>query len=135
MPGPTAFPQILQSTNTGTQSITTTTETVIATLNNINSKGQGYALNISGSAVFAIQAATTAVTMRLRVGSLTGILLGPAQVVSGGIAGDITAGDGTVGAMWTPTGEVANATLVLTIQATAAAANWNVTYANLQSQQ
>lgn len=135
MPGPTSFPQIAQTTNTGTQSITTTTETVIATLSNVNSRGSNYPINFNGSAVFAVQAATTAVTMRIRQGSLTGSIVGTAQQVSGGVAGDITAGDGTIGATLTPAAEVANATYVLTIQATAAAANWNVTYANLTAVQ
>lgn len=135
MPGITAFPQILSVTNTGTQLITTTTETVISTLQNVNSRGSNYPINIQGSAVFAINASTTTVTMRLRLGSLTGTLLGQAQPVSGGIAGDITAGDGTIGAQYTPSLEVAGLVIVLTIQATAAAANWNVTYSNITAQQ
>ena len=135
MPGPTEFPQILQTNNTGTQSITTTTETVIATLTNINSRGSNYPINLAASAVFAINASTTSVTMRLRLGTVTGTVIGAAQVVSGGVAGDISAGDGSIGATYTPSLEVAGLTVVLTIQAAAAAANWNVTYANIVAQQ
>ena len=135
MPGPTDFPQILTTTSTATQAITTTTETVIATLTNINSRGSNFPINFTGSAVFVVQAATTLVTMRIRIGSVTGTVIGVAQPVAGGIAGDITNADGTVGAQFVPSAEVAGMTVVLTIQATAAGANWNVTYASLIAQQ
>lgn len=135
MSGPTAWPQIQSTFQTGTQAITTTTETVIATLSNINSRGSNFPINLVGSAVFAISAATTATTLRIRQGTVTGAVVGTLQVVTGGVAGDMNAGDGTVSATFTPSGEIANATFVLTIQATAAAANWNVTNAALTAQQ
>jgi hypothetical protein len=135
MPGPTAFTQIQNVVNVGTQTIPTTAETVIATLSNINSRGANYPINITGSAVFAIAAATTATVMRIRIGSVTGTLLGAGQIVSGGVAGDVNAGDGTIGAVYTPSLEVAGLVLVLTIQATAAGSNWNVTFASLTAQQ
>ena len=135
MPGNTAFPQIASTTNTGTQSITTTTETVIATLTNINSRGSNFPINISGSAVFAVNASTTATVMRLRAGSVTGTLLGAAQTVFAATAGTSSGADGSIGAIFTPSTEVAGLVLVLTVQATAAAANWNVTFAQLIAQQ
>lgn len=135
MPGPVAWPLLNTTTNTGTQSITTTTETVVATLTNINSRGSNYLINFQGSVVFAIQAATTSTTVRLRLGTVTGTIVGSAQVVSGGTAGTQTAGDGTVAGVFTPSQEVANLTVVLTVQAAAAAANWNVTLAQIIAQQ
>lgn len=135
MSGPTAWPIIQSAFTTGTQAITTTTETVIATLSNINSRGSNFPINITGNAVFAVSAATTATTLRLRLGSVTGSLIGTAQVPSGGVAGDVNAADGTIVATYTPAQEVAGLVIVLTIQATAAGANWNVTNAGLTAQQ
>lgn len=132
MPGPTAWQQQLTSQSVSTQSITTTTETVIATLSGVFSRSVGAPVNLTGSAVFAVNASTTSVTLRLRYASLTGTQL-TAQTISGGIAGDITAADGTIGFTDNPTGEYANQVYVMTIQATAAAANWNVTFASLSA--
>lgn len=131
MTGPTAWPLIRQVIVTGTQAITTTTETVIATLANVNSKGSGFQLNFTGFAAFAVNADTTATTLRIRAGSVTGTLLGSAVIVAGATAGDLQDASGNVGATQNPTQEVAHATYVLTIQATSAAENWNTTYASL----
>lgn len=135
MPGPTAWPQTVQDIVTGNQSITNATETVIATLANINSRGSGYTLYFTGTAAFAVSAATTATTLRIRAGSLTGTLLGSAVIASGAVAADLTAASGVVGATYAPNLEIAGATFVLTVQATGAAAAWNVTYAQLRVQQ
>ena len=135
MPGSTAFPQIASTTNTGTQAITNNNETIIATLSNINSRGSNFPINISGSAVFTVQAATTATTMRLRLATLTGTLLGQAQPVYAATAGTTSGADGSIGAVYTPSLEVAGLVLVLTIQATNAGAAWNVTFAQLIAQQ
>lgn len=135
MPGPTAFPIINAATNTGTQTVVTTAETVIATLANVNSRGANFPINITGNAVFAVSPLTTATTLRLRAGTVTGPILGAAQIVSGGVAGDLTSADGTIVAQYTPTLEVAGFTIVLTIQATGAGANWNVTMAQIVAQQ
>lgn len=135
MSGPTAWPQIQQVTVTGNQSITTTTETVIATLSNLNSRGSNYLVQFQGVATFAVSAATTATTLRIRAGSLTGTLLGSLVIAAGGVAGDIADASGVVGANYNPAQEFANATFVLTIQATAAAANWNTTFASFQALQ
>lgn len=135
MPGPTAFPQIATVVNTNTQTVVTTAETVIATLTGINSRGSNFPINITGSAVFAVSAATTSTTLRIRLGGVTGTVLGQPQTVQGGVAGDVNAADATVGAVYVPSLEVAGLTLVLTIAAAAAAANWNVTLAQLVAQQ
>lgn len=135
MSGPTAWPIIQNSFQTGTQAITTVTETVIATLANINSRGANFPINLTGNAVFTVSPLTTATTLRLRIGSVTGTLIGAVQATSGGVAGDVNFADGTVVATYTPTIEVAGLVVVLTIQATAAGANWNVTNAGLTAQQ
>lgn len=132
MPGPTAWPQQFQVINTGAQTITTTSETVVATLAGVNSRSQGAQVSLFGACCFAVAAATTATTIRLRIGSLTGTLLGAAQPI-GSVAGQVTAADGAVAAVDTPAGEYAGQTYVLTVQATAAGANWNVTFASLQA--
>ena len=135
MPGPTAWPLIQTVTNSGVQTITTVTETIIATLTNVNSRGSNFPINFAGSAVFAVSAATTATILRIRQGTLAGGLVGVAQTVQGGVAGDVNAADGSVFGQFTPASEIANATFVLTIQATAAGANWNVVTASLTAQQ
>lgn len=135
MPGPTAWPLTQQVIATGNQAITTTTETVIATLPNLNSRGSGYTIHFSGQAAFAVSAATTATTLRIRIGTVTGTIVGSAVIAAGATAGDLQDASGVVGGDYTPSQEIANATFVLTIQATAAAANWNTTYARLEAQQ
>lgn len=132
MPGPTAWQQQYQVINTGTQTVTTTTETVVATLANINSRSPGAAISIFGNVCFAVQAATTSTTIRLRVGSVSGTLVGSAQSIAS-VAGQVSGADGAVAATDTPAGEYAGQTYVLTVQAAAAGANWNVTFASLQA--
>lgn len=132
MAGQTAWGQTVSVLNVSPQSITTTTETVIATLSGLNSSGPGVPITLVGAAVFVVQAATTSTTLRIRTGSVTGTLLGAAQVI-GSAAGDVTGNDGSVSAQLTPNGEIANGTFVLTVQAAAAGANWNVTLAQLQA--
>lgn len=135
MSGPTAWPQIQQVTVTGNQAITTTDETVIATLSNLNSRGSNYPVQFQGNAAFAVSALTTATTLRVRLGTLTGTLLGSAVIAAGATAGDLQDASGVVGANYVPSEEFANATFVLTIQATGAGANWNTTFASLQAMQ
>lgn len=132
MPGPTAWAQQYQVINTSSQSVTTTTETVVATLSGVNTRSPGSPISLFGNVCFVVQAATTATTIRLRVGSVTGTVLGQAQVI-GSVAGQVSGADGAVGATDTPTGEYAGQSYVLTVAATAAGANWNVTFASLQA--
>lgn len=132
MAGPTAWQQNLNTVNINAQSITTTSETVIATLSNINSRGSGGAIYFTASAVYAINASTTLTTLRLRVGTLTGTQLTSAAV-QGGTAGTQNNGDGTIGYLYQVAGEVSGLVVVLTIQATSAAANWNVNFASLRA--
>lgn len=135
MPGPTAWPQTKQVIVTGNQAITTTDETVIATISNLNSRGSGYTIHFTGQAAFAVDAATTATTLRIRIGTVTGTVVGSAVIAAAATAGDVQDAPGVVGGDYTPAQEIAGATFVLTIQATGAGANWNTTYACLEAQQ
>src|SRR5215469_10365587 len=123
MAGPTAWQQYASVVNTSTQSITTTTETVIATLAGINSRSPGQAIVFDGGAFFAVNASTTSTTLRIRQDSLTGSVVGVAQVIAE-TAGTISQLVAAVAGQDTPSGEYAFKTYVLTIQAAAAAANW-----------
>lgn len=131
MPGPTAWQQIVPQVVTGAQVITTTAETVVATLLGVNSRGAGYPIYLTGQAVFVINAGTTQTFLRIRQGNLSGAIVGGQVSAAGGTAGGITQASGVVGGVFTPAQEVSGATFVLTVQATGAAANWDVTYAAL----
>lgn len=132
MPGPTAWTQNLQTFSFSAQTITANTETVIATLTGINSRGPGFPVLLNGWAAFVVQAATTSVTMRIRQDSLTGSVVGAPGILAATAATtsqntlDVTEVD-------TPAGEYAGKTYVLTVQAAAAGANWNVNAATLQA--
>lgn len=132
MAGPTAWQQTVSTQSVSVQSITTTTETVIATLSGIFSRSPGAPVNLTGNAVFSVNASTVSTTMRIRYQTIAGTAI-VAVIVAGGPAGDLTAGDGTIGVTDVPLGEYANQQYVLTIQATGAVANWNVNFASLQA--
>lgn len=131
MPGPTPWQQNFTVYNFGTQSITTTAETVIATLAGVNSRSAGATINLLGYAQFAVQAATTSTTLRVRVGSLTGTVVSSTTGVFAATAASTSQDQLAVAAQDTPSGEYAGQTYVLTIAAAAAGANWNVTAASL----
>jgi len=131
MPGPTAWQQTVINDVIGNQSITTTTETVIATLAGINSRSVGASIKLLGVCTFAVAAATTSVTLRIRPDSISGTALAT-TVVEGGVAGDIADATGVIVAEDLFTGEYCNKTYVLTIAAAAAGANWNVLNASLR---
>lgn len=135
MTGPTAWGQTRQVIATGNQSVTDADETVIATLPNISSRGAGFTIHLNGQAAFAVSAATTATTLRIRLGTLTGTIVGSLVIASAATAADLKNASGVVGGDYTPDQEIANATFVLTIQQTAAAAAWDTTYARLEAQQ
>lgn len=124
--------QFYTTTSTATQTITANTETVIATLAAVNSRSAGSSISLSGAALFVVQAATTITTARIRKDSLTGSVVGVAQPI-GGTAASQTGADIAIGAVDSPSGEIAGQIYVLTIQATSAGANWNVTFAQLQA--
>lgn len=133
MPGPTNWPQTFSVVNTGTQAITTTTETVVATLNNVNSRGAGFGISLTGLVVCAVDAGTTVTTFRIRANSLTGSIVTGGTSAMGGIATDLTSIVAEVAGNDTTAVEFAGKTYVLTVQSTGAASNWNVTFARLNA--
>lgn len=133
MPGPTPWQQSAYASSLGAQTITTTTETVICTLSGVTSRGQGFPVNLSGFAQFAVNAATTATLLRVRLGSVTGGIVGSVTGQYAATAGTATFDQLQVATTDNPTGEYAGQVYVLTIQATAAGANWNVTAATLSA--
>lgn len=131
MSGPTAWQQTSVLDVIGNQSITTNTETAIATLAGINSRGVGVPIKLLGTAAFAVSALTTAVTLRIRPDSITGTALATVTV-EGGTAGDIADATGVIAAEDTFSGEYCNKSYLLTIQSANAGANWNVLNASLR---
>jgi hypothetical protein len=131
MPGPTAWQQNLFVINNSVQTVVTNAETVIATLVGVTSRSPGGPINLTGFAAFQVSALTTATTLRVRIGSVTGTILNAAAPAITGTAGSTTTN--TIDGSWQdqPVGEYNNQTYVLTIQSTAAGANWNVTLASL----
>lgn len=116
----------------GNQTITANAETIIATLAGLNSRGVGYGWKLLGTVTFAVSALTTAVTLRIRPDTISGTALAT-SIVEGGVAGDIADASGVIVAEDLFSGEYCNKTYVLTIQDTAAGANWNVLNASLRA--
>lgn len=132
MPGPTAWQQNFQVISTTAQSITANTETVIASLTVPYNRSPGGQVFLFGACCFAVQAATTNTALRLRYNSAGGAAITAAQNI-GATAASSTGADGAIAGVDTPAGEIAGQVYVLTIQATNAGANWNVTFASLQA--
>lgn len=133
MPGPTPWTQQWATYNYSTQSITTTSETVIATLAGVNSRSPGTPISLVGFAQFAVQAATTSVTLRIRSTALSGSVIQSATGVFAATAATASQDQLNIAVQDTPSGEYAGQTYVLTIQAAAAGANWNTVIASLQA--
>jgi hypothetical protein len=131
MPGPTAWQQTIVTGTYGTQTITTNTETVVATLSGVNSRSPGGQIALTGYCQFAVQAATTDVKVRVRQDSLTGAVLNTQPAEFAATAATTTFEQLSIVATDTPAGEYAGKQYVLTIQATNAGANWSVTAATL----
>lgn len=118
---------IENATNT---TITTTDETVVATLTGVSNGKAGGPLNFHGFAKITTGANTTALNLRIRRDSVTGTEVTESNIVQIAAAAGSTEqinidGEDPL------TGEVVNATYVLTAQATAATANATCVYAYL----
>ena len=131
MPGPTAWQQTVINDVIGNQSITTTSETVIATLAGVNSRSTNAQIKLLGTCTFAVSAATTSVTLKIRPDSISGTALAT-TIVEAAAAATLTDAVGVIVAEDLFSGEYCNKTYVLTIAAAAAAANWNVLNASLR---
>lgn len=112
--------------------LVTTAETVVATISGISNGSAGVPIRLRGVAQLTTGTNTTAVTPRIRRDSLTGTVVNEANAITVGAAAgstevfDVDADDFV-------SGEVANATYVLTLQQTAASANGSALYAFIQA--
>lgn len=117
---------------TADTTLTTTTETVVATLSGVNTPGPGYIVKLQGEAKVTTGGSTTALTLRIRRGTtITDPLVGEATAVQIEAAAGSTE-DHDIMATDAP-GEVASQSYVLTVQQTAAAANGSCLNANLRA--
>lgn len=126
MPG---NPIIYTSGTAGAVTLTTTAETVVATLQGVTTPFPGQVVKLYGLVLLTTGTSTTAVTMRVRRLTVAGTLVSDqtAQPVTAAVPGpntyDVYCEDSP--------GEVASFTYVLTATQTAAAANGASVYANL----
>lgn len=110
--------------------LVTTAETVVATLSGVASQRPGQTVILKGFINVSGGTSTTAFTVRVREDSLTGTLVDEALTEAlAGVVG--TAEDHNIEVTHTPTGELSNKSYVLTIAQVGAAANGNVTHAQL----
>lgn len=131
MPGPTPWQQTITVINSTSQTITLTTETVVATLTQVFSRSPGAPVNLNGYVLLAAGAGTTSCFIRVRQDSLTG------TAVTGNPVPTVTASTTVVLPIEVqdiPAGEYAGKTYVLTVQPQGATANSTVTLAVLTAQ-
>lgn len=101
--------------------VPTTTETVVATIPNVNTQDPGANVAIEATVTLTTGTATTAVVLRIRRGSVTGTIIGEAETDTPiGAAGSTD--PYSIGATDQP-GEVASQNYVVTVQQTAATGN------------
>lgn len=116
----------------GDTTLTTTDEVVVATLPGVSVARPGSSIRLHGEFTVQSGAGTTGYTIRVRRNSLVGPVVDEpqtpgAEVAAGGVEDhDIVVTD-------VNPGELANATYVLTVSQTAAAANGTVTHASLEA--
>lgn len=115
---------------TSDTTLTTTTETVVATISDVTTAKPGERVNLRGWAQVTTGGSTTALTLRIRKGTtISGTLIGEATVEQvEAAAGSTEAHDISVD---DSPGEVAYQSYVLTVQQTAAAANGSCVQASL----
>ena len=117
---------------TADTTLVTTAETVIATLPGCSTSGPGKKVTLAGEFQITTGTNTTGMTVRIRRDSLTGTLVDEANVVQIETAAGNTE-DHDIEVVDTPTGEIYNATYVLTVQQVAASANGSVLRALLRA--
>jgi len=126
----TSWPQTYTSSVTADTAVTTTTETVVATLSGVNAPGPGATIRLTGTVQMTYGTATTAMTPRIRRGTdATGTLVGEGNPLTGAAGNTAPT---TLEVVDTP-GEVANQSYVLTVQQTAATGNGSVLQATLNA--
>jgi hypothetical protein len=125
--------QVYSANQASDTTLTTTAETVVATLTGVASQRAGQQVRLHGQVNISTGTATTVVTLRIREDSLTGTLVDELQ--ADGIAAAVGAGeDHEIVATHTPTGELSGKTYVLTVAQTAATGNGTVNHASLEAE-
>lgn len=122
----------VQTEVTADTTLVTTAETVIATLGGIGTSAPGRSVKLTGEATITTGTNTTALTFRIRRDSLTGTVVGEANPVQIEAAAG-SSEDHDIEVVDTPTGEIYNATYVLTVAQTAASANGSAIRAFLKA--
>lgn len=110
--------------------LTTTNETVIATLTGVSTTGPGQTVRLAGDAQITTGTNTTALTLRVRRASVSGTLVGEGNAVQISAAAGSTE-DHSVEVEEVDPGEFMGRTYVLTAQQTAATADGAVLQAEL----
>lgn len=128
MPGYTTSTEVQANTT-----LVTTAETVIATLTGISLSAAGRTVRFTGEVAITTGTNTTGLTLRIRRDSLTGTVINEANVEQvEAAAGSTESHD--VEADDTPTGEIYNATYVLTVEQAGATANGTAVYGYLKAE-
>jgi hypothetical protein len=117
---------------TANTTITTTAETVVATLSGVSTSGPGRKIQLKGEAKITTGASTTALNLRIRRDSLTGTVVDESNIVQIEAAAGSTE-DHDISCEDIPAGEIFNATYVLTVQGTASSADNTCVYAYLEA--
>jgi hypothetical protein len=133
--GPTAWPQVASAYNTSLTTLVTTTETVVCTLAGISSRGAGFPISLHGSATVVPGLSTTATTLRVRRGSVSGTLVAGAMSAHSFVSGSATEITLGIDVQDVLSGEISGATYVLTAQLTSATTLGSVTNAALTAVQ
>lgn len=112
--------------------LVTTAETVVATLSGVATNQPGATIFLHGQATVTTAASTTALTLRVREDSLTGTIVDEATPDTlEAAAGSTETHD--IAVDFVAAGEYGSKTFVLTVQATAAAANGSCLQASLKA--
>ena len=125
------MPQIQYDVDVSTDTtLTTTAETVVATLTGIATQRPGQTIALRGDYTVTSGTSTTAFTHRIREDSLTGAIVSEAQTVQISTAAG-SSEDHEYTVTHAPTGDITNKSYVLTVAQVGAAANGSVTHAHL----
>lgn len=127
----TSWPRIYQIDNPNTQTLTLTTETVVASLPNVDSGGPGAPIRLFGTIRAAIGTGGNRLEFRIRRGvDATGVQVGGLLTTTAGAGSEVTVSGAMID---TPAGELAGANYVLTAVQTGATANGSVFFAHLEA--
>ena len=117
---------------TANTTITTTAETVVATLTGVSTSGPGRKVLFKGQAKVTTGANTTALNLRIRRDNVSGTVVDESNPVQVEAAAGSTE-DHDIACEDIPSGEIFNATYVLTVQGTASSADNTCLYAYLEA--